>query len=500
MLFSSTVFLFLFLPIVLALYFLLGKWFRNLILLVASLFFYAWGEKLLVGLMLTSIAGNYVFGLWIAGSHEETRKKLAVGVAIAFNLGLLVLFKYAGWLWDSLSAVLVFFGWSDQPMWPLAAYFSGDDFLRETFTSPGGGIRLPLGISFFTFQSMSYVIDVYRGQGGVQKNPIDFAVYIALFPQLIAGPIVRYRDIALQIRNRVITRPGFAYGARRFIIGLGKKMLVANVAAVAADAIFAIPADEVPTGVAWLGAICFMVQAYFDFSGYSDMAIGLGRMFGFRFLENFSFPYAAKSLTDFWRRWHISLSSWFRDYLYIPMGGNRHGAVRTLFNLVTVFFLCGLWHGASWSYVVWGLFMGAFLVFERIGLRSFMDRRPDFMRHVYLLLLVAVGWVIFRSPDMGYAVTYLKAMSGFGAPAGAYEVGLYLDPVTVWALVAGVIGSMPWLPRLVARVECWAESGARLRLRLVLELTGHLALAAIFLLSAMELSAGTYNPFIYFRF
>ncbi len=344
MLFSSPVFLFGFLPLLLVFYFLCPKSLRNVLLLLASLWFYAWGEPSLVVLMLISTAMNYGLGCWVDVTRERPASKWILAFAVALNLSFLVYYKYAGFLIDSLNSLLAFVG------------------------TPSLGrpeVTLPIGISFYTFQAMSYVIDVYRGQAQAERNPINVALYIALFPQLIAGPIVRYTDVAAQIKVRSIDRDSFAYGIQRFIVGLGKKMLIANSAASVADAAFEIPDNQLSLAVAWLGILCYTVQIYFDFSGYSDMAIGLGRMFGFKFLENFNYPYIAKSVTDFWRRWHISLSTWYRDYLYIPLGGNRCAPWRVSLNLMIVFVLCGLWHGASWNFAIWGIYHGSFLMLER---------------------------------------------------------------------------------------------------------------------------------------
>jgi alginate O-acetyltransferase complex protein AlgI len=492
--------LFLFLPGVLLLYFTVGRWCRNALLLAASLLFYAWGEQEVVLIMLLSIAVNWAVGLGVDKTRESGIAKLLVALGVAFNVGMLVLFKYSNWLWATLGRAAETIGLTDGPAPPIAAVMSPllrgagltDSPLAETWQ-----VHLPIGISFFTFQAMSYVIDVYRRNGPVQRNPINFAVYISLFPQLIAGPIVRYRDIAAQILERVVTLEGFAEGVRRFVLGLGKKVLVANVVAVPVDRIFALPADQIDAPLAWLGIVCYAVQIYFDFSGYSDMAIGLGRMLGFRFLENFNYPYVSASITEFWRRWHISLSSWFRDYLYIPLGGNRHGRARTYSHLLTVFFLCGLWHGAAWSFIIWGLFHGLFLVIERMGLRELLGRMPRPMRHGYTLLVVLVGWVLFRAPDLPYALDYLGALFGL-APTGAgltVHVGLHLDALVATALLAGMIGATPWLPRLLA----WRATRP-LGLRAGLDIVGVMLVMGVLLLSAMEMSASSYNPFIYFRF
>ena len=327
---------------------------------------------------------------------------------------------------------------------------------------------------------------------------------MTLFPHSIAGPIVRYGDIAGQIAHRAITTGGFAEGIRRFIIGLAKKMLVANTVAVAADAIFAIPGRELNFSLAWLGVICYTLQIYFDFSGYSDMAIGLAKLFGIDFLENFNYPYTANSVTEFWRRWHISLSSWFRDYLYIPLGGNRCSRLRNYLNLVIVFFLCGLWHGASWTFAAWGLFHGAFLVLERMKAGRMIDSLWSPVRHLYTLLVVSTGWVLFRADTVGQARAFLKAMAGLGKGAGLeYHVWLYVDSQLVLALLAGVIGSAPLLPllirardRVVSRAPGLLASGLNAGFALV-DLAGH---SLLLLASAMLLAAGTHNPFIYFRF
>jgi alginate O-acetyltransferase complex protein AlgI len=508
MLFSSSIFIFLFLPVLLALYFGLRPGLRNIVLLAGSLCFYIWGEKLMVGLLFTSILSNYVFGLWIDRSHRRGAGKAAVSVAVAFNLTLLVLFKYGDWLWSIVSWVAISFGWRAIAFPDLGTLVALDEPWRSTFLTADGHIRLPLGISFFTFQALSYVLDVYRREAEVQRTLTNFALYKALFPQLIAGPIVRYKDVATQLVHRTVTRADFALGVRRFIIGLGKKMLIANVVAKAADGIFGsagaglagVPVAELTPSLAWVGIVCYTLQIYFDFSGYSDMAIGLGHMFGFTFLENFNYPYISRSITEFWRRWHISLSTWFRDYLYIPLGGNRVRPVRTYLNLLTVFFLCGLWHGASFNFIVWGLYHGLFLVIERIGFGRWLDARGAIVRHAYVLLVVMVGWVFFRSPDLSSSLVYLRAL--FGLQAGTalvYHPDLYVDSVVITAIIAGCIGSMPWLQRVKAWHAELGRNGAG-GLQLGLEVAALCSLMLVFFCSALELSAGTYNPFIYFRF
>ena len=353
MIFASSLFLFLFLPLTLTGYFLIRPnqpYLRNLFLLLMSLIFYAWGEPVYVFLMIGSIIMNYTTGVLLHLQRQKSPRifteKRILYICIVGNLGLLFYFKYANFFINNLNGIL------QNLSIPTISYSE---------------IPLPIGICFFTFQAMSYVIDVYRKETDVQFNPINCALYVSLFPQLIAGPIVRYHDVAQQIVSRTVARSQFSSGIQRFIFGLAKKTMLANPLGEVADKIFAVPVHEVTTSMAWLGIICYTLQVYFDFSGYSDMAIGLGRLFGFEFLENFNYPYIAESMRDFWRRWHISLSTWFRDYLYIPLGGNRGSSLRTYLNLWTVFLLCGLWHGASWNFIIWGALHGASLVIERIG-------------------------------------------------------------------------------------------------------------------------------------
>ena len=499
MLFSSALFVFQFLPLVLLGHFVLGKRLRNALLLLASLLFYAWGEQVMVGLMLLSALGNWGLGLWVERARWRGRGRGVVALAVAFNLGLLLAFKYADWLWDSLGALLLSLHAIAEPLPRLTQLVTLDSFWSEVLAQEDGSIRLPIGISFFTFQALSYVIDVFRRDTTVQKNPLDFTLYLALFPQLIAGPIVRYRDIAAQIRERTLDLPGFAIGVRRFVIGLGKKMLIANPAASLADPVFALGETELSTPLAWLGILAYTLQIYFDFSGYSDMAIGLGRMLGFRFLENFEHPYVARSITEFWRRWHISLSTWFRDYLYIPLGGSRAGRGRTFVNLALVFLLCGLWHGARMNFVVWGLWHGGFLVLERLGLSRWLEQRSLLLRHAYLIVVVMLGWVFFRASDLHSALHYLGVMFGAGAPSQLEPAGLYLDARSALALLAGILGATPWLPALSA----WhARRAPRASLRSVeaLETLGLALLCLVFLACSLELAGQSYNPFIYFRF
>lgn len=484
MLFSEPVFVFLFLPLLLLGYALTPRAARNTLLLLASLLFYAWGEGFFVLVMLGSIAFNYLVGLLLeAGRGRRRLRPLALLLGVAGNLALLIVFKYAGFLVTNLNLLLAGL---KLPALPVPA------------------LHLPIGISFFTFQAMSYVIDVYRNRIPVQKHPLRIALYIALFPQLIAGPIVRYQHIARQLTRRVVTRPGLAEGIRRFILGLGKKMLLANVLAVPVDKIFAIPAHQLTTSVAWLGVVCYALQIYFDFSGYSDMAIGLGRMFGFRFLENFRYPYLARTITDFWRRWHISLSSWFRDYVYIPLGGNRRGPLRTYRNLVIVFLLCGLWHGASWTFVAWGLFHGLFLAIERLGLAGFLASRRPVTQHAYALAVILASWVFFRCETLSQAWAMLAALAGFARGSGLeYHLGLYVDVELLLVLAVGIVASTPALPYLAGRLRyrrAALESAGRQHFDRLTAASEVALLMVVFLASLSWMAAGTYNPFLYFRF
>ncbi len=480
MVFSSPIFLFVFLPLTLGLYYLLPRAAKNAFLLFASLVFYAWGEIWFVLVMLASIAFNYLFGRLLGAAGTARRRRLALAAGIAANLALLAWFKYANFIVANLQEA---------------------GFLVDLAWSP---VHLPLGISFFTFQAMSYLVDVYRGENRAQKRLVDVALYIALFPQLIAGPIVRYHDIAAQIRERTIGLLLVNSGAQRFIYGLAKKVLIANPMGEVADQVFALSGGDLTTGLAWLGLACYTLQIYFDFSGYSDMAIGLGRMLGFRFLENFRYPYVARSIREFWRRWHISLSSWFRDYLYIPLGGNRRGPARTYFNLLLVFALCGLWHGASWTFLTWGLFHGAFLVLERTRFGGWIERAPRVLQHVYTLAAVMAGWVFFRTESMAEAMQFFRALAGFGAAApGAGGLESLLDVKVAVVLVAGIVLATPVAARLNAallratRPGPSAAAGARAA---AYASANVVLLLSLFALSLTAIAASAYNPFIYFRF
>jgi alginate O-acetyltransferase complex protein AlgI len=480
MLFTEPAFLFLFLPVLLAAYFASPERYRNFILTIGSFAFYAVGEWAFVPWLLVSIAVNYFVAIGLDRWKGTRAAKPLLAFGIVSDLALLLVFKYAGFFTQNLNVAL-----AKLHVAPL----------------PVPSVPLPLGISFFTFHKISYKVDVYRGHAEVRRDPIDLLLYILLFPQLIAGPIIRYHDIAAELVRRTISRSEFAAGLRRFAVGMAKKMLVANTVAAVADRIFATPSDGVTCGVAWLGVICYTLHIYFDFSGYSDMAIGLGRMFGFHILENFDYPYIASSITEFWRRWHISLSRWFRDYLYIPLGGNRGSPGRTYLNLVTIFFLCGLWHGASWTFVVWGLFHGALLVVERLGLSRLLGAWPLAVRHAYTLLMVMVGWVLFRAETLGQAGSLLKAMAGFSGAGHGVPLQSYLDGMLVAAMVCGAIGATPILPALSRLLSSQRAATGRARaLAAVGTLASDMAVVVMLLASALQVAAGTYNPFIYFRF
>ncbi len=471
MYFHSQTFLYLFLAIVLIGYHAL-QWLllgnartlrttaQNAFLFVASVFFYTWGEGGFVLVLLGLLVANYAFANAIARNQaaNHTGKRWLIA-AIVFDLGLLVYFKYTGFLAANLS-------------WPIAE------------------IHLPIGISFFTFQAISYVTDVYRREVPAQQNFLRFGLYVFLFPHLIAGPIVRYKDIASQLSERCVTRDSFAEGVRRLIFGLAKKVLIADTLAVVADHLFRLPASDLTASAAWLGMVCYALQIYFDFSGYSDMAIGLGKMIGFDFLENFNYPYTAASVTEFWRRWHISLSSWFRDYVYVPLGGNRGG--KTYRNLLIVFVLCGIWHGANWTYLIWGVLHGVLLIIERLGLGAILLKLPRPFRHVYTLVVVTVGWTFFRAQTSAQAVAIIGAMFGFAE--GTYTAADIVKNSTIVALAIGAIAALP-VHRLATRLEncSWG-----------IEAVGHMvklaALAGIMLVVASWLAGNTYSAFIYFRF
>lgn len=472
MVFSSLLFLFRFLPAVLILYFIVPKRFRNLVLLLVSLIFYAWGEPKYVFLMLFSILITYLGGFMVdrfRSSGDEKKAKISMIVTVALALSLLGFFKYADFVIETVNRI----GHTDI------------DLLR---------LSLPIGISFYTFQTISYVIDVYRGDARVQKNIISYGAYVTMFPQLIAGPIVRYSTIDEQLRTRRESAEEFAGGAERFVIGLGKKVLLANSAGALWDSIRVMDASTMPALTAWLGIAAYTFQIYFDFSAYSDMAIGLGHMFGFRFLENFNYPYQAKSVTEFWRRWHISLGTWFREYVYIPLGGNRVSRARFIRNIMIVWMLTGIWHGADWNFVLWGIYYGVLLLVEKLFLKKYLEKTPGWLQHVYTMFTVMIGWFIFTWNENESGFAYLKAMFGMGG--GFADRGtVYLLYTNAILLVMLILGSTDLPARLA--VLCRARIAGRDTLTTVVRCV---FLTAVFFLSTAYLVNASYNPFLYFRF
>jgi len=467
MVFSSTTFLFIFLPVVFLLYIPLKHKARNILLLLASLVFYAWGEPLFVFVMLFSILMNFLFARFIDNAEQDKAKKVFVAIAVILNLSLLVVFKYTNFIIDNINAVLGV----------------NIDIVR---------ISLPIGISFFTFQAMSYIIDVYRDKTYSEKSILNVALYISFFPQLIAGPIVKFHDIANQIHKRDISVDKVFSGIQRFIIGLSKKLLIANAVGEVADKVFGLGTGEISAGAAWIGAVCYSLQIYFDFSGYSDMAIGLAKIFGFDLKENFNYPYISQGIKEFWRRWHISLSTWFKEYLYIPLGGNRKGLFRTAVNMIIVFFCTGIWHGAAWNFLVWGLFNGFFLLMETLNVLK-PDKWPRPLRHIYTALVFIIGFTIFRAENMAYAFGYIGQMfSGTATEASSALLSGVMTPLMIVMLLIAIFASFPILPKLR---ELSGRKASEWLKRL-----GYALSIVLLVLCVLNISASTFNPFIYFRF
>ena len=468
MLFSSIVFLFTFLPAVMILYYLFPVRFRNVILLLASLVFYAWGEPVYLFLMLLSILFNYFSGLDIARNLQDKRAaKRSLVFNLIINLAVLGFFKYEGFVLDTLNGIL-----------PVHISYHA--------------LPLPIGISFYTFQILSYIIDIYRGNVKVQTNLPNFALYVTMFPQLIAGPIVQYADVDEQLASREVSRTKFGEGSMYFIRGLAKKVLLANTSGMIFTEVSGLAKGNIAVVTAWLGAFAYMFQIYFDFSGYSDMAIGLGKMFGFEFNMNFNYPYVSKSITEFWRRWHISLSSWFRDYVYIPLGGSRVSKIKHIRNLLIVWFLTGLWHGAAWNFVAWGLYYGVILIIEKYLLSPVLDRLPDVVRHIYSIVLVVIGWVLFFSSSFGQAADYIRVMFGAGAHGFADRESMYLltSNLILWLIL--IFGSTPLVHfryEHMLRTKKWNTT-----------IINSVVYAALFIVCIAYLVTETYNPFLYFRF
>ncbi len=478
MVFSSLEFLCVFLPVVFILYCIVPNHkIKNAILIVASLLFYAYGEPVYIILMLASVIVNYLMAIGI--SYCKKHKKLVLAVAVAANIGALVVFKYAAFIMESINGIF-------------------------NVQLPVPELELPIGISFFTFQALSYVIDVYRGEVDAQKNFARVLLYISFFPQLIAGPIVKYKDIYKEIENRHQDRDEVVQGLRRFIIGLSKKVLIANAMGQVADAVFSAETSSINMAVAWIGAVTYMLQIFYDFSGYSDMAIGLGKMFGFHFKENFIYPYGSSSVKEFWRRWHISLSTWFKEYLYIPLGGNRKGKLRTCINKIIVFFFTGLWHGANWTFIIWGLWHGLFLLLEEY--LGFLKKMPKIIGKIYTMLVVCLGFVVFRADTIGQGLFMIKEMFA-GTSFTAESVSFMYQQLTPWVIVMFAAAALFAAPlrsvadKLRAKLLRPLKDGEKLSKK---ETVLHVAVdvLAVLLLAwcIIRLSGGTYNPFIYFRF
>ena len=467
MVFSSPLFLFFYLPAVLLVYYMTPLRWRNAVLLVFNLIFYGWGEPVYILIMFLSIAIDYTHGMLVEKAKRrgrDGRARAAVCSSVLFNLALLFFFKYWDFLAESLAAV-------------------GLDFM------PRLGLSLPIGISFYTFQTMSYTIDVYRGDAPVQRSVISFGTFVTLFPQLIAGPIIQYKDLDAQLDHRDHTAEKFASGVQVFVVGMAKKVLLANNLGMLWDAYKAVPAAGLTVLGAWLGVAAFSLQIYFDFSGYSDMAIGLGRMLGFEFKPNFDYPYISRSITEFWRRWHISLGTWFREYVYIPLGGNRVSRGRLCFNLLVVWGLTGIWHGASWNFLLWGLYFGVLLMLEKLFLKRWIDRWPACFQHAYTLLLVAVSWAIFALEDFGQLGAYLAVMFGLAGRSLTDGAFFYYLRSYLPVLVLACLASTPLARRLWHRAPTRAVQAAL-----------PVLLLAGLLLSTAYLVDATYNPFLYFRF
>ena len=459
MVFSSITFLFYFLPIVLGIYYIVPKKFKNIVLLISSFVFYFYGEPTYVLLLAFSIIITYIFGILIDKYRQTEKSKIFLALACVISIGLLVYFKYANFIIENINL------WLSRKI----------DFIN---------VALPIGISFYTFQMLSYLVDVYKGEAKVQKNILKLAMYVSLFPQLIAGPIVRYTTIEKQIDNRTHTFEKFALGVRRFIIGLSKKVLIANVLGELVSTFLS--SNEMSVLYYWLYAISAMLQIYFDFSGYSDMAIGLGKMFGFDFLENFNYPYIAKSITDFWRRWHISLSSWFRDYVYIPLGGNRTTKIKWLRNLMIVWLLTGLWHGAEWNFIIWGLYFGILLIIEKVFLGKYLEKLPKILSHLYTLLLVMISFIIFNGENTSMILQNIGGLIGIGGiPIISPESIYYLKSYFIVILI-GIIGATPLFKKITNS-----------KISNILE---PIFLIFLLIVCTSYIVDGSFNPFLYFRF
>jgi alginate O-acetyltransferase complex protein AlgI len=505
MLFSSLVFLYIFLPAVVLLHFLIPLKLKNTWLLVSSLVFYFWGEQKYIYVIFASILINYLCGRAIeyyrqCGKFNEENKKLtknkvkqnwdnsskALFLGLLLNLSLLFYFKYFNFAVENINSLFT--------------------FLKLDFAFSNEKVHLPIGISFFTFQGIAYLVDVYRRDITSEKSFLNYSLYTILFPQLIAGPIILMSQVKQEIHSRKIQFESFIEGLQRFILGLSKKVLIANNVAIFVDQTFAIPANEIALSTAWLAIIGYALQIFFDFSGYSDMAIGIGKMLGFNFVENFNYPYISKSITEFWRRWNISLSSWFRDYLYIPLGGSRVSKNKILVNLLLVFFLTGFWHGASWSFIVWGLFNGFWVIMERLYLKSFFEKLPAFASHLYAVPLILISWVFFRADTLSYALTFIQQMFNFSNIYRPYQLIGFMTVENRIFFVLGIFFILPlntYIIKLKALLLKYLSKYDKIwtvLIKLGVNLSSRIALVGLFLLSTLYLIVNTYNPFIYFRF
>ena len=468
MVFSSLTFLFVFLPIVLLIYYISPRPLKNFVILLFSLIFYAWGEPKFIFLIILSILINYIGALQIVKNSSDTEKRKFIFITLLLiDISILFFFKYYGFIISSIGSL-----------------FGIDLVIRD--------IPLPLGISFYTFQQISYIIDVYTKKTKVQKNLINFAAYITMFPQLIAGPIVKYNDIESQLKNRNENLTQFSSGVHRFIIGLGKKVLLANSIGAIWSEIKVIPLNEISILTSWIGIIAFALQIYFDFSGYSDMAIGLAKMFGFEFLENFNYPYISKSVTEFWRRWHISVGTWFREYLYIPLGGNKKGNLIQIRNLFVVWFTTGLWRGASFNFIAWGIYFGVILFIEKIIFKNILNKLPSFLCHIYTLILVLIGWVIFDMNTLSSAMEYISIMFGLSNNLVVDKLSLFILSNNIVILLIGIICSTTLLPNVFKKLRCSLKKS-----NIFIIISMYLI---IFILSISYLVGESFNPFLYFRF
>ena len=461
MVFSSITFLFYFLPIVLALYYIAPNKYKNIVLLASSLFFYFYGEPTYVIIMIASIVFTYIFGILM--NKYKKYSKLFLILSICVSIGILIYFKYTNFLIQNINL------WLKNKI----------DFIY---------VVLPIGISFYTFQLISYIIDVYRGEARVQKNVLKLAMYISLFPQLIAGPIVRYTTIEEQIENREYSFSKFSQGVKRFLVGLGKKVLIANVLGQLAS-IF-LSSNDTSTLFYWLYAVAIMLQIYFDFSGYSDMAIGLGKMFGFEFLENFNYPYIATSITDFWRRWHISLSTWFRDYIYIPLGGNRVSKIKWFRNILVVWFLTGMWHGAAWNFIIWGLYFGILLILEKVFLGKYLEKLPKFISRIYVLVIVMISFIIFNGEGVANIFQNIGGLFGITSSSLVSAESIYYFKSYFIVLIVAIIGATPFMKNLANNEK----------LHKVINILEPIFLVILLVVSTSYIIDSSFNPFLYFRF